>query len=1004
MSPDPSQPKINLNERFPKMRPVKRTPTLVTINGFGASVYGRRDEDPETGAYVKTHCFCALFIPLIALGAYRVVDGPDRSWYFLGKEPLSIFAKLWNGFVLSLVLVGTGGIAWNSYVSSPEYVARQELSAGQSHLKSGNALKAAETFSKLIVGSSVSVEARQGLQIALEQCLQSSSARTNAGAFQVLVRLGAEAKGPSPLVPDAYPRGLALIQKHRSQDPEAALQLLDAVSALEPKDEALPALRISLLKQAIMTQPGNTNRVIQLALAYEKASQPDEGGKVLLPYRTGLGSTEGARILGQYLLRENQHDDAYSLLYPYVQARLQKLHALERSYTNAVSASYNAALEHLRKGRAQRSFYDAYEKASKSEQGAMVESFVEKWMQNDATYKRALTQLTEANQIVHVTLDLGIVQLNRAQGFTDAAARKAELEAAEKTFLAIRGLAGETDEYRLFLGQVYYWLGKSKEGKELFDQLLASRKRSYPILMALGRTLREVGEEKQAREILEEAYRVGKAGEEKSGAAGMRAVIAKDIADKIVWLEKTDTTQVEAQIALNNARGEQALEQGNKERAAEFLRKAIAGYESLTRTSTSLNNAGLAYLSLYEATGRAEDHHRGVALLEQAVALAPGNSILLINTTQILISRAIMDVVRDSFRLDLLKETPSYDLLPYLYNTEQERNALFDRLRNNESMKKALAYLDKALLLAPKTRGLYQEQLFFQSAFQDLGELQKLQQRLRAADLDPAEARKEARLAFSGAKDMEYLEKYQPQLKKYEGLLQSPAVQQHPLTLAYVSSTLNNLKQNAALYGAKVDSRQLLDSAVAVTQKHNSSAGTGSLIAALYFRAADELSVQNSEFAAFAKRSSRSLSPKYLVAFSLDRGGPLADAVRQNANVQKALALEKEQGRRFPKSRGADEWALFRATDANEAELVARTFKDNAIAQLVDELHFQLSPGSGSAVLDQYWTRRMFGEDKRADAIYEEAVQQGLPLLSLPRNAASARARGGSTEKLVDKD
>ena len=595
-----------------------------------------------------------------------------------------------------------------------------------------------------------------------------------------------------------------------------------------------------------------------------------------------------------------------------------------------------------------------------------------------------------------------IVQLNRAQGFSDLAARKTELEAAEKTFLAIRGLAGETDEFRLFLGQVYYWLGKSKEGEELFDQLLASRKRSFPILMALARTLREVGEEKQARALTEEAYRIGKAGREKSSAASLRAAVAKDVAEKIAWLEKTDATEIESQIALNNARGDQALEQGDKERAAGYLRKVVAAYESMPRTAATLNNSGLACLGLYEATGRIEDHNRGVALLEQAVALTPGNSILLINTSQILLTRAIMDVVRDSIRLDLLKETPGFDLLPYLYNNEQERAALYDRLRGNESMKKALAYLDKALLLAPKTRSLYQEQLYFQSAFQDFAELQKLQQRLRAANLDLGEIRKEANLALSGAKDKEYLEKMRPQIGKYEALLQSPAVQQHTLTVEYVSSTLNNLKQNSSLYGAKVDSRQLLDSATAVAQKHSSAASSGSLIASLYFRAVDELSAQNPEFAALAKRSFRSLSPKYLIALSLDRGGPLADAVRQNANVQKALSLEKETGKKFPKLRGAEEWALFRAGDAGEASLVARAIKENNTARLVDDLQFQLSPSSGSAVLDQYWTRRLLGDDKRAEAIYEEAVQQGLPLPALPRRASSTAGLRSPTEKLAD--
>src|SRR5262245_63121543 len=112
MSTDPSpsapnsEPKINLLERFPRMRPVKRAPSLMTGNGIGVGMYGRREEDTETGAYIKTQCICFFFIPLFSLGAYRVVNSREGGWYFLGKESLSTFAKAWNGLVLCLLLAG----------------------------------------------------------------------------------------------------------------------------------------------------------------------------------------------------------------------------------------------------------------------------------------------------------------------------------------------------------------------------------------------------------------------------------------------------------------------------------------------------------------------------------------------------------------------------------------------------------------------------------------------------------------------------------------------------------------------------------------------------------------------------------------------------------------------------------------------------------------------------------------------------------------------------------
>src|SRR5262249_46444483 len=78
---------FNLEEKFPNLRLIQSPPSLHTINGIGTTIYGARDHDPETGTYVKTHWFCVLFIPVLALGAYRVADA-ERGWYFIGKEPL----------------------------------------------------------------------------------------------------------------------------------------------------------------------------------------------------------------------------------------------------------------------------------------------------------------------------------------------------------------------------------------------------------------------------------------------------------------------------------------------------------------------------------------------------------------------------------------------------------------------------------------------------------------------------------------------------------------------------------------------------------------------------------------------------------------------------------------------------------------------------------------------------------------------------------------------------
>ena len=65
---------IPLTERFPGLQPGKKPGGLGSVNGFGTTLLGHRDHDPETDTYVVTHALTALFIPVFALGAYRVAS------------------------------------------------------------------------------------------------------------------------------------------------------------------------------------------------------------------------------------------------------------------------------------------------------------------------------------------------------------------------------------------------------------------------------------------------------------------------------------------------------------------------------------------------------------------------------------------------------------------------------------------------------------------------------------------------------------------------------------------------------------------------------------------------------------------------------------------------------------------------------------------------------------------------------------------------------------------
>lgn len=73
---------------YGKAKPLKEAPSLSTLNGFGVKLYGRSDYDAGSGSYSTTHYIVALFVPILPIGRYRVIDAGGGSYRFLGKLPL----------------------------------------------------------------------------------------------------------------------------------------------------------------------------------------------------------------------------------------------------------------------------------------------------------------------------------------------------------------------------------------------------------------------------------------------------------------------------------------------------------------------------------------------------------------------------------------------------------------------------------------------------------------------------------------------------------------------------------------------------------------------------------------------------------------------------------------------------------------------------------------------------------------------------------------------------
>ena len=86
--PGTARARARSDNRFPDLSSMDKPPSLTTINTFGFKLYGKSDPDLETGSYMTTQYFVALFVPLFPIARYRVISEDGYGYRFLGQGKL----------------------------------------------------------------------------------------------------------------------------------------------------------------------------------------------------------------------------------------------------------------------------------------------------------------------------------------------------------------------------------------------------------------------------------------------------------------------------------------------------------------------------------------------------------------------------------------------------------------------------------------------------------------------------------------------------------------------------------------------------------------------------------------------------------------------------------------------------------------------------------------------------------------------------------------------------
>lgn len=887
-------------------------------------------------------------------------------------------AQLIAGAVI--IMAALGYAAW-SYYHAPDQVAGRQLKLAAQAQSAGNLVKAAELFSSVAQSpASVSAQGVAGLQALLDaRVLQTLPAPD---AARVLAQAQAvRAAGPSVLPPKQWVElGWAVVNKHSAADASGAKAVLDVIAPLETDKAKLAAAAEPLLERIVAGDPRNSLAAIEYAELLERRRDCTRCEALLAPHAAVLGRSEGSRILGQIYAGKGKLDESFALLQPYTEEKLKVFVKRETEYREAGDAIEKLAIEKLRSGTAPVDFYKQYDAADEATKRELVSGYINEQLSASDTLKSLTLALRESATIVPVALDLGIVTVQRAQKLTDTAARNAQFQAAEKVFLSIRGLAGDNDGYRLYLGQVYYWLGKQADGKKLFDDLLEAHQRGYNPLLEVAAVLRSVGSVQEARALVEEAYRKAKDNEQRWGAAHFRSVMYVEADDELLWLERSDKSQGRVRASIHSTRAQLADRKGQRATAKREYELALAEFSKLPETATQLNSMALVHLALYGMEGDPRHRDLGLQKLDQALALVPSDSILLLNNIAAVRSAAAAALVGDRIDLALLRTPGDLQLIDYLHNDAATRDRVRQTVRDNPAVKKALAYTEKAALLAPRHPHSYTFAVSIAGLLEDAEAMKALASRAEAAKLDLGDVEQVTQKIASGTETKRYLDEMAVGNRQLAATLKQPAVQKQPLSWAVAAGRWVDAQIVQIRWGQPVDADGIVKVARKAYSIHPSAATYSTLVDALEARAALRLMKTHPMFAGDVAKHGRLIDLSTLLGVHINEDPELRRMALGEADLIEVMSLVRERDRRYPARASTWAWVLFRDADATYAQTLVTRLRTDPGYPAYLKLKSAFEPRQATTVINRYHYALALGDHAGAKQLLVEARRAGIAL------------------------
>ena len=957
---------------FDKMKPVNKPPSMYTMNGVGSTVYGRRDFDKESQTYVKTQVICVLFVPLFAIGAYRVKDCETGGWYFLGKVPLSGLAKVYNYLALAAILALSATIWWESHKSSPEYIAKKEYASAIELQQKGDQHGAAKAYIKMVSSQSYNKDkAISALKPLCKELMDNAS--TSAEIVSVSGLIQKANRAHKNIFEDLGGTLKSRIMKFgTAKDHKSALEVLRVYLRQKPDDDKMLSMKTFLLRKILEKDIANHKIAIELAEKLERDGKLDEAVKVLKGRDKYIKNTYAAAILGKHYYQNGNLPKALELLQPYIEKQIKEMTDLEKRYNNLYDSEYNNTADRIARGLNVRG--RDFTKA----EIAKIQKSTEQLLAKNQKLEKVRQALIKKTEIVPVALDLGAARLSRAQSMPPGEQRKSELVEVEKQFLAIRNFAGNSNDYKYFLGQVYYWLGKDKEATVIFNDLEKNNAQNGNVLLAMCRVLREVGEVDEARIISEKLFETSKDKLMKNEAALFRALVYKDQDDEISWLKKCPDQNENVMVHLNDALGRKALDEGKDVEAEKYFRKVIDAYNKMTKSSSVYNNIGLVYQRLYEITNKIEDYRKGSQMLTQAVKMEPDNSILLNNTSDSLQSLALLNALEGKSEPGLYLYGLT-EITSFMYDNQWEEKA-FDKIYKGRDYFKSLELRDKAVLLSPKNTSLFLNSISYHSDDGNIKKLNELLNRVNTMKLDInelAENYKEAYTPESIQEDMDYTVKA---LEKRKAWLAKPEVQKDKLAKVVAETNMLNVMLSLHYrYGQKADLSAIEKAAESLIKTKPCYSTRDLLDDVLIYQVIDELASKDPAFKVIQNKCRLSIRPWNALLYYLTKHPSKVSALKGSNALERLVAVKKNYNVNYS-TESLQDWAFFNIFDKAYASKIKAHILTKKHVDMVNAINLKTSPYSPGVVMTRYWLEFLKGDQKKADAALAEGLKYGVPM------------------------